>query len=97
MERHTALLKAFYSPLLADVRTFCKENKISWLVVEDKFYRPDMETGVHFAPFEQQIRDMLKITPQPWLLTYARKAGKQVQPGVYLLNTGPIMDSIDQP
>ena len=97
MERHAALLKAFYSPLLADVRAFCKDNKISWLVVEDKFYRPDIEPGVHFAPFEQQMRDMLKQTPQPWLLTYARKAGKQVQPGVYLLNTGPIMDAIDQP
>lgn len=97
MERHTALLKAFYSPLQADVRAFCKDNKISWLVVEDKFYRPDIQPGVHFAPFEQQIRDMLKKTPQPWLLTYARKAGKQVQPGVYLLNTGPIIDSIDQP
>jgi hypothetical protein len=96
MERHTALLKAFYSPLLADVKAFCKDNKISWLVVEDKYYRPNMEPGVHFAPFEQQMRDMLKQTPQPWLLTYARKAGKQVQPGVYLLNTGSIIEASDQ-
>ncbi len=97
MERHAALLKAFYSPQPADARAFCKANKISWLVVEEKYYRPDMEPGVHFAPFEQQMRDMLKQTPQPWLLTYARKVGKQVQPGVYLLNTGPIIDSADAP
>jgi hypothetical protein len=96
MERHAALLKAFYSPQLKDVRMFCETNKISWLVVEEKYYRPDMEPGIHFAPFEQQMRDMLKQNPQPWLLTYARKAGKQVQPGVYLLNTGSIIDSSDK-
>jgi len=96
IERHSALLKAFYSPRSADVRAFCKDNKISWLVVEEKYYRLDMVPGVHFAPFEQQMRDMLKQTPQPWLLAYARKAGKQVQPGVYLLNTGPIQDSSGQ-
>jgi hypothetical protein len=95
MERHSALLKAFYSAQKTDVRAFCKDNKISWLVVEEKYYRPDMEPGVHFAPFEQQMRDMLKQTPQPWLLTYARKVGKQVQPGVYLLNSGAIIDSSD--
>ncbi|MBB5030483.1 hypothetical protein [Prosthecobacter vanneervenii] len=92
MERHSALLKAFYSPSSTDVRCFCKDNKISWLVVEEKYYRPDMAPGMHFAPFEQQMRDMLKQTPQPWLLAYARKAGKQVQPGVYLLDTGHIQD-----
>jgi hypothetical protein len=95
MERHSALLKAFYSPQPKDVQSFCKDNEIAWLVVEEKYYRPDMELGLHFAPFEQRMRDMLKQTPQPWLLTYARKAGKQVQPGVYLLNTGPIIDSSD--
>jgi hypothetical protein len=98
MERQAALLKAFYSASAADVRVFCNDNNISWLVVEEKYYRPDMEPGVHFAPFEQQLRESLKQTPQPWLLTYARKSGKQVQPGVYLLNTGPILDSPpDQP
>lgn len=96
MERHAALLKAFYSPGAADVRAFCKDNSLSWLVVEEQYYRQDMAPGVHFAPFEQQMRDMLKQTPEPWLLTYARKSGKQVQPGVYLLNTGPIIDSSDQ-
>lgn len=95
MERHAALLKAFYSASAADVRAFCKDNSLSWLVVEEKYYRQDMERGVHFAPFEQQMRDMLKQTPEPWLLTYARKSGKQVQPGVYLFNTGPIIDSSD--
>jgi hypothetical protein len=95
MERHAALLKAFYSPQPIDVRMFCETNKISWLVVEEKYYRPDMQPGIHFAPFEQQMRDMLKRNPQPWLLTYARKAGKQVQPGVFLLNAGPILDSSD--
>lgn len=93
MERHASQLKAFYSAWKADVRAFCIEKNISWLVVEEKYYRADMESGVHFAPFEQQMRDMLKETPEPWLLTYARKSGRQVQPGIYLLNTGPIIDS----
>ena len=97
MTRHTALLQAFYSPKQEDVRTFCQQHKVSWLVVEDKYYRPDLPPDVHFAPFMQELRDMLKQTPQPWLLTYARKSGKQVQPGVYLLNTGPILDSSAQP
>lgn len=97
IERNAALLKAFYSPHSADVRVFCKDHKISWLVVEEKYYLSDMEPGVHFAPFEQQLRDMLKLTPQPWLLTYARTAGKQVQSGVYLLSTGPIVDSSSPP
>lgn len=97
MTRHTALLQAFYSPKQEDVRTFCQQHNISWLVVEDKYYRPDLPPDVHFAPFMQKLRDMLKQTPQPWLLTYARKSGKQVQPGVYLLNTGPILDSSAQP
>jgi hypothetical protein len=93
MERHTALLKGFYSAGAEDVRAFCADNSVSWLVVEEKYYRPDMEPGVYFAPFEQQMRDMLRQNPEPWLLTYARKSGRQVQPGVYLLNTGPIIDS----
>lgn len=97
MERHADQLKAFYSPLAADVRAFCSEHRISWLVVEEKYYRPDMPPGVHFAPFEQQMRDMLKRTPQPWLLTYARKNGKEVQPGVFLINAGYIVESADQP
>ncbi|MCF7787347.1 MAG: hypothetical protein K9N47_14560 [Prosthecobacter sp.] len=97
MSRQTAQLKAFYSAKAEDVRTFCQQHNISWLVVEEKYYRPDMEPGLIFAPFEQELRDMLKQTPQPWLLTYARKSGKQVQPGVYLCNTGPILDSTAQP
>lgn len=97
VERHAAQLKAFYSPSAADVRAFCDEHRISWLVVEEKYYRPDMPLGVHFAPFEQQMRDMLKRTPQPWLLTYARKNGKEVQPGVFLINAGRIVESSDPP
>jgi hypothetical protein len=96
VDRHAALLKAFYSARQEDVRQFCTAQNISWLVVEEKYYRPAMEPGVLFAPFEQQMRDTLKQTPEPWLLTYARKSGKQVQPGVYLLNTGPIIDSSEQ-
>jgi len=97
MTRHTALLQAFYSPSAAVVRTFCQQHNIRWLVVEDKYYNPDPAPDAHFAPFQQQMRDMLKQTPVPWLLSFARKSGKQVQPGVYLLNTGPILDSTDQP
>lgn len=97
MQRQAAQLKAFYSAKAADVRDFSRDNHISWLVVEEQYYRPDMEPGVLFAPFEQQLRDMLKQTPVPWLLAYARKSGKQVQPGVYLLNTGPILDSTALP
>lgn len=97
MERHSDLLKAFYSPSAADVRAFCNEHSISWLVVEKKYYRPDMPSGIHFAPFEQKMRDMLKRTPQPWLLTYAKKNGKEVQPGVYLIDAGRILESSDLP
>jgi hypothetical protein len=97
MERQSAQLKAFYSKKSEDVRSFCGQNNISWLVVEEKYYRQDMEPGVHFAPFELQMREMLKQTPEPWLLTYARKFGKQVQSGVYLLNTGSIIASSDLP
>lgn len=97
MRRQAAQLKAFYSAQAGDVRAFCKDNDISWLVVEEKYYRQDMPTGVLFVPFEQQLRGMLEQTPEPWLLTYARKSGKQVQPGVYLLNTGPILDAPEQP
>lgn len=96
MERHEALLQAFYSPRQEDVRAFCTDNDISWLVVEDRYYRQDMPPDVHFAPFVERLRDLLKQTPEPWLLNYARKSGKQVQPGVYLLNTGPIIDSPDR-
>lgn len=97
MQRQAAQLKAFYSAQAADVRAFCKDNNISWLVVEEKYYRPDMPPGVLFAPFEQPLRELLKQTPEPWLLAHARKSGKQVQPGVYLLNTGPIIDSPELP
>jgi len=97
VDRHHALLDAFYSPRQEDMRAFCSDNGISWLVVEEKYYRQDMPSGVHFAPFEAKLREMLKRTPQPWLLTHARKSGKKLQPGVYLLNTGPILDSPAQP
>lgn len=96
MERQAALLKAFYAKKPEDVRAFCDQNNISWLVVEEKYYRQDLEPGVHFAPFDQQLRDTLKRTPEPWLLTYARKFGKQVQSGVYLLNTGSIIAPSNQ-
>lgn len=97
MERQNSLLKALYSANRENVRDFCARDVIHWLVVEEKYYRPETVKGSHFAPFEQQILDMLQTTPEPWLLTYARKSGKQVQPGVYLLNTGPIIDSPAQP
>lgn len=97
MTRQAAQLKAFYSDREDDVRAFCRQHNISWLVVEEKYCRQDMEPGVTFAPFEQQMHDLLKQTPVPWLLAYARKSGKQVQPGVYLLNTGSILDSTAQP
>lgn len=97
MERQAALLKALYSSKAGDVRAFCEQNNITWLVIEEKYYRQDMPAGVHFAPFEQQMRDMLKQTPEPWVLAQARKSGKQVQSGVYLLNTGSIIAPADQP
>lgn len=93
LERNAALLKALYAAGQQDVKDFCVQNNVNWLVIEEKYYRPDVPAGVHFAPFEQQFRDMLKQTPEPWVLTYARKAGKQVQPGVYLVHAGPIIDS----
>lgn len=97
MERNAALLKAFYSASQNDVKDFCAQNKIDWLVVEEKYYLPDLPPGVHFAPFDRQLREMLKQTPQPWLLTYAKKSGKQVQSGVYLVPAGPIIDSSSLP
>ena len=97
MERQAALLRALYSRKAGEVRDFCEKNNITWMVVEEKYYRQDMPPGVQFAPFEQQMREMLKQTPEPWLLAHARKFGKQVQSGVYLLNSASIIAPADQP
>ncbi|WP_294231911.1 hypothetical protein [Prosthecobacter sp.] len=96
MERHAALVRAFYSSRQDDVRAFCADNDISWLVVEEKYYRQGMPSDVYFVPFVDHLRELLKQTPEPWLLSYARKLGKEVQPGVYLLNTAPIIDNPDR-
>lgn len=97
MERHGALLKALYAAGPEDARAFCAERGVHWLVVEEKYYRRDMQRGFHFAPFEDQVRHMLKQTPEPWLLAYAKKSGTQVQPGVYLLNTRPLIQASAKP
>ncbi len=53
MQRQGAWLKAFYSAKAGEVQDFCRDNRVSWLVVEERYYRLDMEASVHFAPFER--------------------------------------------
>lgn len=90
MDRHAAFVKAFYAETADEVRSFCHERSIQWLVVEEKYYRADLSEGFYFAPFEGQVRQRLKETPVPWLLQHARKSGKEVQSGVFLLNANTL-------
>jgi hypothetical protein len=53
--------RAYYSEDPAEVREFCRENGIDYLILRDKDFSRNLlkKTQIHFEPFDTYIRDLL--------------------------------------
>jgi hypothetical protein len=53
--------RAYYAEDPAEVREFCRENGIDYLIVRDKDFSPDLlkKTQIHFEPFDAYIKGLV--------------------------------------
>jgi hypothetical protein len=61
-KRHFDFFRAYYSDDPEEIRRFCRDNQIDYLVVreEDFFPRRLVQGDLYFEPFDTYIRDILK-------------------------------------
>lgn len=93
VSRQHRLISSLYSDDLGAIQKFCREEKIDWFIIEDRYYRKENVFTTHFQPFLDQINGLLENQPTFKLLSLAHQYGQEVQNGVYLLSANVVLAS----